>query len=247
MTTPALFANPVFVSIDTPDPVDAADLAQRLENWVGGIKLGLEFFAAQGPQGLAQVAGRTQAPLFIDLKLHDIPNTVAGAMRGVARLNPAITTIHAAGGAAMIRAAVDAAGDEAHKRGHIRAKVVAVTILTSLDQAALDEIGFERSVESQVLRLAEMAMKAGADGVVCSPHEVAALRSLLGPKACLVVPGIRPAGNALGDQKRVMTPPQALSAGADVLVIGRPITEAADPVAAAQAIAHDLKLQDFKR
>lgn len=237
--------NPVFVSIDTPDTAQAAEWARRLEPWVGGIKLGLEFFTAQGPQGLAQVAGAARVPLFIDLKLHDIPNTVAGAMRGVTRLAPAIATIHSAGGRDMIRAAVDAAGSEAHKLGIARPKVIAVTILTSLDQTALDDIGFGRSVESQVLRLAELAVSAGADGVVCSPHEVAALRRALGSDAHLVVPGIRPAGGALGDQKRVTTPSQALSAGADVLVIGRPITEAADPVAAAQAIAEELKSREL--
>jgi orotidine-5'-phosphate decarboxylase len=163
-------------------------------------------------------------------------------MRGVVRLAPAITTIHSAGGRDMIRAAVDAAGDEAHKHGIARPKVIAVTILTSIDQTALDEVGFGRTVEAQVLRLAELAVSAGADGVVCSPHEVAALRRELGAGAHLVVPGIRPAGGALGDQKRVMTPSQAQAAGADVLVIGRPITEAPDPVAAAQGIARELGL-----
>jgi orotidine-5'-phosphate decarboxylase len=179
-------------------------------------------------------------PLFIDLKLHDIPNTVAGAMRGLVKLQPDIVTIHASGGSEMIAAAVSAAKSEAEKLGVKPPRIVAVTILTSLDQAALTHLGIARPVLEQVVALARLTMSAGADGMVCSPLEVAAIRSELGPKPFLVVPGIRPEGSALGDQKRVMTPKQALSAGADILVIGRPITQAADPIAAAQAILKDL-------
>ena len=232
--------NPVFVSIDTTELADAQAMARRLAGTVGGIKLGLEFFTAQGPDGVRQVA-EAGVPLFVDLKLHDIPNTVAGAMRGLMRLAPDIVTIHAQGGAEMVRAAMDAAHDQAAKLGVKPPRVVAVTVLTSLDQAAIGAMGVARSVVDHVVSLAEMVVKAGADGVVCSPLEVAAIRQALGTKPFLVVPGIRPKGADLGDQKRVMSPGEALRAGADVLVIGRPITQAADPVAAAAAIVRDLQ------
>ncbi len=231
--------NPIYVSIDTTDVAKAQSLAKTLVGAVGGIKLGLEFFMAQGPQGIQQVA-TGGLPLFVDVKLHDIPNTVAGAMRGVVRLNSNIVTIHASGGSEMIKAAVDAAQDEAAKLGIKSPRVIAVTVLTSLDQSALDVMGVTRPVVDQVVSLAKMTLEAGADGVVCSPHEVAAIRSALGSKPFLVVPGIRPAGVDVGDQKRVMTPAQAMNAGADILVIGRPITQSPDPVAAAEAIFRDL-------
>lgn len=232
-------SNPIYVSIDTTDVSVAQNLAHGLSQNVGGIKLGLEFFVAQGPAGIRQVA-RGGLPLFLDLKLHDIPNTVAGAMRGVVDLTPDIVTVHASGGAQMIRAAVDAAYTEAEKLNVKPPRIIAVTVLTSLDQNALTQMGIQRPVVDQVVALAQMAVEAGADGVVCSPHEVAAIRAALGPKPLLVVPGIRPAGAAADDQKRVMTPAQALTAGADILVIGRPITQSPDPVAAAQAILKEL-------
>ena len=234
-------SNPIYVSIDTTDVAVAQSLAQTLAGDVGGIKLGLEFFVANGPEGIRQVA-RGGLPLFLDLKLHDIPNTVAGAMRGVVALTPDMVTIHAGGGAEMIKAAVDAAYQQAEHLNVKPPKVIAVTVLTSLDQAALQAMGVTRSVTQQVVELARMAVAAGADGLVCSPHEVADIRAALGPKPVLVVPGIRPAGAALGDQKRVMGPAQAMAAGADVLVIGRPITQAEDPLAAAQAIGRELNL-----
>ncbi len=231
--------NPIFVSIDTTEVAQARALAKDLTGSVGGIKLGLEFFTANGPDGIRQVSPDT-LPLFIDLKLHDIPNTVAGAMRALVRLQPHIVTIHASGGVDMIRAAAEAAKEQAEKLGVTPPRVVAVTILTSLDQAALTQMGVVRSVQDQVLSLARMAMEAGADGLVCSPLEVAAIRAELGAKPLLVVPGIRPAGSDVGDQKRVMTPQQALAAGADILVIGRPITQDPDPVTAARAILKDI-------
>ena len=233
--------NPVYVSIDTTDVAVAQDLAKRLSPHVGGIKLGLEFFVAHGPAGIRQVTSGA-LPLFLDLKLHDIPNTVAGAMRGVALLAPDYVTIHAQGGAEMIKAAADALAAQAHTLNITRPKLLAVTILTSLDQDSLTRMGVTRSVQDQVVELARMAVEAGADGLVCSPLEVAAIRAALGPGPELVVPGIRPAGADLGDQKRVMGPRQALDAGATILVIGRPITQAADPVAAAAAIAKELGL-----
>ena len=234
-------SNPIYVSIDTTEIAVAQSLAQRLSHTVGGIKLGLEFFVAQGPAGIRHVA-QGGLPLFLDLKLHDIPNTVAGAMRGVVDLTPDIVTIHASGGADMIRAAVDSAYMEAEKLNVKPPRIIAVTVLTSLDQASLTRMGVTRPVVTQVVELAQMAVEAGADGLVCSPQEVAAIRAALGPKPLLVVPGIRPAGSELGDQKRVMSPAQAMAAGSDILVIGRPITQSPDPVAAAEAIALELGL-----
>ncbi|MGE5506740.1 MAG: orotidine-5'-phosphate decarboxylase [Actinomycetota bacterium] len=232
--------NPVFVALDTTDPAAAAAMAARLSGLVGGIKLGLEFFNANGPAGVQAAVAGVRMPLFVDLKLHDIPNTVAGGMKGIVRLGPAITTIHASGGAAMMRAAVDAAGDEAARLGVARPKVVAVTVLTSLDQQAAEAVGISGPVQAQVERLAVLAKESGVDGIVCSPKEVAAVRALAGPDFTLVVPGIRPAWAEAGDQKRVMTPREARAQGADVLVIGRPITGAADPADAARKIAAEL-------
>jgi orotidine-5'-phosphate decarboxylase len=209
--------NPVFVALDTVDRGRARTLADAVRPHVGGLKLGLEFFCANGPDAVREVAGAT--PLFLDLKLHDIPNTVAGAVRAVMPLAPAFLTLHAGGGPAMLRAAVEAAAGAV--------KLLGVTVLTSLDGADLDRVGQRGPVLDQARRLA---------GIVCSPHEIAALRAELGSGFLLVVPGIRPAGAGAGDQKRVMTPREALAAGADHLVIGRPITAAADPAAAARRI-----------
>ena len=233
--------NPVFVAIDTTESAKAAEMAVRLKGLVGGFKLGLEYFTANGPAGMEAVSGLGM-PLFVDLKLHDIPNTVAAAMRGVARLGAAVTTIHASGGAAMIRAAVDAARDEAAKRGLAAPAVVAVTILTSLDQAGMEQVGFGGAVLDQVKRLAALAQESDADGIVCSPLEAEAVRAQCGPDFKLVIPGIRPAWSEAGDQKRVLTPAEALAKGADLLVIGRPITAAADPAEAALRIKAELDL-----
>lgn len=231
--------SPVFCALDTTDVSAAQHTADQVRQSVAGVKLGLEFFCANGPAGVAAVATRG-LPLFLDLKLHDIPNTVAGAMRGICRLQPALTTIHAAGGIAMMKAAAEAAADTAAALGVARPLVLAVTVLTSIDEAELANIGVTTPVLDQVRRLAALAQRAGVDGVVCSPHEVAALRQLCGPAFKLVVPGIRPTGADIGDQKRVLTPAQAVALGADYLVIGRPITAAADPAAAARAIAADI-------
>ena len=226
-------SNPVFCALDTADVEAASRLAGALKGAVGGIKLGLEFFVAQGPAGVKRVA--EGLPLFLDLKLHDIPNTVAGAVRSIGPLGVTMTTLHASGGAAMLKAAAEAARDLPSKPW-----LLGVTILTSLDQESLSAIGFTSSVADSVRRLAALAQESGLDGAVCSPHEVAVLRKQCGPGFKLVVPGIRPAGSDAGDQKRVMSPAEALAAGADVLVIGRPITGAADPAAAARAIAAGL-------
>ncbi|MGE0221762.1 MAG: orotidine-5'-phosphate decarboxylase [Acetobacteraceae bacterium] len=221
------------VALDTTDVAQAAAWARATAPHVGLFKLGLEFFVANGPAGYRAIEGR---PVFLDLKLHDIPNTVAGAMRAILPLAPRMVTVHAAGGAAMIRAARDAA----EAGGTTRPMVLAVTVLTSLNDTTLAQSGVLDGAAAQVLRLGRLAVDAGADGLVCSPLEAAMLRQALGPKVKLVVPGIRPAGAATGDQARTMAPDQAVAAGADWIVVGRPITGAADPAAEAAAIAASL-------
>lgn len=232
--------NPVYVALDTTNVNQAADLATKLKGLIGGIKLGLEFFTANGPAGIEAIT-ELGVPVFLDLKFHDIPNTVAGAMRGIAPLAPRFTTIHASGGFAMMKAAIDAAKEAADKVGRPRVKVLAVSILTSMDQGAMEAVGFQGSVLDQVKRLAVLAQAAGIDGLVCSPHEVETVRTMVGDSMTLVVPGIRPAWAEAGDQKRVMTPKEARSRGADILVIGRPITAASYPVDAARRIVEELE------
>lgn len=228
--------NPIYCAIDTKEVEVASRLAARVKDHVGGLKLGLEFFMANGPQGVREVAKAGGLPYFLDVKLHDIPNTVAGAVRSILPLEPHLVTIHTSGGPAMMQAAAKAAS----AGGANRPKLIGVTVLTSLDDADLKAVGVTRSSTDQVVALARLAKDCGLDGAVCSPLEVAALRAACGPDFTLVVPGIRPAGGDVGDQKRVMTPKQGLDAGADVLVIGRPITQAANPAAAARAIASDI-------
>ena len=222
--------SPIFVAIDTPGLQRATELAKALRGSIAGVKLGLEFFCANGPEGVGRIA-EIGIPLFLDLKLHDIPNTVAGAMRSLASLRPAIVTVHAAGGRAMLEAAKAAAGQNT--------KVVAVTVLTSLDQTDLRSIGVDDAPHDQVRRLAVLARDSGLDGIVCSGAEVKAAHSAW-TDGFFVVPGVRPEGSAVGDQKRVVTPRAAVADGASIVVIGRPITEAADPAAAARAIAQSL-------
>jgi orotidine-5'-phosphate decarboxylase len=228
----------IFVALDTQDLTRAANLARALAGLVGGVKLGKEFFTAQGPDGVRAVAGGER--LFLDLKFHDIPNTVAGAVRAAIHLRPAIVNVHASGGPAMMQAAAEAAREAAEDSEVPRPLVLAVTVLTSLDDDDLTTVGQEGPVGDQVLRLARLAQACGLDGVVCGPREVAALRRACGPAFVLLVPGIRPDWAAKGDQKRVMTPAEALAAGADYLVIGRPITGADDPAAAARRIVAGL-------
>lgn len=222
--------NPVYVALDTPDLDRALELGKLVRSHAGGLKLGLEFFSANGPAGVARVA-ELGLPIFLDLKLHDIPNTVGKAVAALAPLRPAVLTVHASGGRAMLAAAKAAAPEGT--------KVVAVTVLTSLDSADLAAAGVTGAVDEQVRRLASLARQAGCDGIVSSGAEVSAVRSEW-PDGYLVVPGIRPAGGDIGDQKRVMTPRDALAAGASMLVIGRPITGAADPAQAARDIAASL-------
>jgi orotidine-5'-phosphate decarboxylase len=234
----------VLAAIDTSDLDAAAAQAGRLGPTVGGLKLGLEFFMAHGAPGYRRVAeaigARGPAPIFLDLKFHDIPNTVAGAVRSVAPLEPLILNIHASGGRAMMQAARDAAAETADKKNLRRTLLIAVTVLTSLDDEDLRRVGQAAPARDQVLRLADLTKESGLDGVVCSPQEIAPLRARLGDDFLLVTPGIRPAWAATGDQKRVMTPEEAVKAGADYLVIGRPITGDADPAAAARRIAAEI-------
>jgi orotidine-5'-phosphate decarboxylase len=227
---------PIYVALDTADLAQARALGGALGRADVGLKLGLEFFAAQGPQGVARMAAPGR-PIFLDLKLHDIPNTVAAAIRAVLPLKPRFVTVHAAGSPAQLAAAAQAARDG----GAERPKLLAVTVLTSFDDADLAATGQIGPVGEQVLRLARHAIGCGIDGLVCSPLEIAALRGALGPAVPLVTPGIRPAWAAAGDQKRVMTPAEAIAAGADHLVIGRPITAAPDPAAAAARILAELR------
>lgn len=217
------------VALDTPDPRQAAAWADAVTPCCGLLKLGLEFFAANGPAGVRAVTDR---PVFLDLKLHDIPNTVAGAVRSLLPLRPRMLTLHAGGGARMIAAARDACRDAPDPP-----LLLGVTVLTSLDGDALAALGVPSGVEEQVVRLARIAVASGAQGLVCSPREVRAIRQALGPEPVLVVPGVRPAGSAPDDQARPMTPREAAGAGADWIVVGRPIIGAADPGAAAHDIA----------
>lgn len=228
--------NPIFVAIDTPDLERAFAIAEAVRGEAGGVKLGLEFFSAQGPAGVRRIAD-FGLPIFLDVKLHDIPNTVAKAVEALAPLDPAILTVHAAGGREMLSAAKAAAPTNT--------KVVAVTLLTSLDESDLHDIGVEASPAEQVARLAWVARDSGVDGIVCSGAEVAAARDAW-PDAFFVVPGVRPAGADVADQKRVVTPRQALDDGASVLVIGRPITGATDPAKAIRDIAASLKKETIE-
>jgi orotidine-5'-phosphate decarboxylase len=222
---------PIAVALDTRDVEEAARLAAAVHRHVQVLKVGLELFSAHGPRAVEVVRGGTEVGIFLDLKLHDIPNTVAGAARSVARLRPDYLTVHASGGVAMIRAAVDAAPDVC---------VAAVTVLTSMSAADLDAVGLAGPPADAVRRLAALAVGAGARALVCSPQEVAAVRAEVGPDVRLVTPGVRPAGAVADDQARVATPEQALGDGADLIVVGRPITGAADPGSAAAALAASL-------
>jgi orotidine-5'-phosphate decarboxylase len=220
----------IYVALDTTDLAQAKAIAKAVKRHAGGIKLGLEFFSANGPAGVAELA-HEGLPIFLDLKLHDIPNTVAKAIQALRGLEPAIITVHAAGGRAML--------EEAKASAPASTKVVAVTVLTSLDSADLNDIGVGGKPDAQVTRLADLAREAGLDGIVCSGAEVAAVRRAW-HDGFLVVPGVRPIDGASADQKRIITPRAAIDAGASILVIGRPVTQAEDPDAALRAIAATL-------
>ncbi|WP_114520188.1 orotidine-5'-phosphate decarboxylase [Altererythrobacter sp. ZODW24] len=219
-------SNPIYLALDMPQLDDAVAMAKRVKGHVGGLKLGLEFFCAHGSHGVHEIA-HIGLPIFLDLKMHDIPNTVASAMQALHVLEPSIMTVHASGGRSMMEDAKAAAANGT--------KVVAVTVLTSLDERDLSRTGISGNAHDQVERLADLAQEAGLDGIVCSGQEVGSVHKRW-KDGFFVVPGLRPAGSTVGDQKRVVTPRKARDDGASVLVIGRPISRADDPVAAARAI-----------
>jgi len=232
----------LIVALDFPAAVSALEAAARLHGRVGMFKVGSELFSAEGPELVRDLVGRGEK-IFLDLKLHDIPNTVRAAAAQAASMGVSMFTIHASGGRKMIEAAVEGA-----RGGRATLPlVIAVTVLTSLADDDLAEIGFSSGASESVIRLARLAQSAGADGVVASPREIAAIREVCGPEFVIVTPGIRPAGEALSsgaladDQARVATPLAALQAGADFLVVGRPITRASDPAAAAEAIVAEME------
>ena len=223
----------IFCALDTADLTRALDVALTLRNAVGGFKLGKEFFTANGPDGVKAIEN-IGLPIFLDLKFHDIPNTVAGAVRSAALTHCLMTTIHASGGSEMIAAAIEGTLGGTPK-------ILAVTVLTSLNANNLTEIGVSNPVDEQVLKLAKLALKNGADGIVASPNEIRILREELGTDFIIMVPGIRPNWAEKNDQKRTMSPADAIKYGADYLVIGRPITNASDPSQAADRIAQEIE------
>ncbi|PCI39026.1 MAG: orotidine-5'-phosphate decarboxylase [Rhodospirillaceae bacterium] len=220
----------IFVALDTTDVGKAVELANGLKGFVGGVKVGKEFFTANGPEGVHRIT-ECGMPLFLDLKFHDIPNTVASAIRASLALKPFMVNVHASGGSRMMKAAADAATDTI---------VLGVTVLTSMSGEDLAEVGVDVEPLEQVLRLGKLAKSSGLDGVVCSAKEVVALRGAVGKDFKLVVPGIRPTWASADDQRRIVTPKDAIDLGADYLVIGRPITGHADPIEAARLIAEEL-------
>lgn len=236
-----MIKNPICVALDTPDVARASELARILKPHVGFAKLGMEFFYAAGPKGYEAVA-KEGLPIFLDLKLHDIPNTVASGLRSLMRLDPkpSIINIHATGGSDMMRAAVEAVDG--------RVLLIGVTVLTSLADADIHAVGFvpERSGRDHASALAALARKCGLDGVVCSAPDVRAVKAATARDFLAVVPGIRPADAEVQDQKRIATPRIALNDGADILVIGRPITGAKDPAAQAASIAASLELSHVR-
>jgi orotidine-5'-phosphate decarboxylase len=227
-------SSPVFCAIDRPNLDGALALGRSLVGAVGGLKIGLEFVTANGPDGVRRMVD-LGLPVFLDVKFHDIPNTVAGAVRQAAGLGVAMLTLHVSGGPAMLRAALDAAHE-----AEPCPQLLGVTVLTSIDNADLAALGVIDKVADQVLRLGEIAWNAGLDGLVCPPQEITLLRERFEGKVKIVVPGIRPADSPKGDQKRTMTPAEAMARGADILVVGRPITRAPDPRAAALALAAEI-------
>lgn len=233
----------VIVALDFADAEQALESARAVKGRVKWVKVGMTLYYAAGPQIVRDLRSMG-FKVFVDLKLHDIPHQVQGACRTLTRVGADMFTVHASGGRAMIEAAVAASDAAAKKFGTTRPSIVAVTVLTSLDDAALAEIGVERTAAAQVETLAALAHSAGCDGVVCSPQEANAVRELLGPDALIVTPGVRPAGESAGDQARTATPTEALAAGATHLVIGRSITGAADPIAALDAILEEIADHD---
>ena len=234
MQRPGSPSERLVIAMDTADMQHAMGLARAVSPFCGMFKLGLEFFAAHGPSGVGAFSNKS---ICLDLKLHDIPNTVSGAVKALLPLKPGVLTLHAAGGRAMIQAAREASETGCSDRPLL----LAVTVLTSLTGAELSDSGVSGSPATQVVRLAQLALRAGADGLVCSPLEVEALRTAIGSELLLLVPGVRPQGSATDDQARVMTPREAIDAGADWIVVGRPVTRHADPGSIARAIIEQLR------
>jgi orotidine-5'-phosphate decarboxylase len=228
----------LIVALDVPNAAAAQELVRKIGDSAHFYKVGLQLFTAEGPDIVRDLLGSGKR-VFLDLKLHDIPNTVAGAVKSLCELQVDMLTVHASGGSAMLRAASEAAASAARPP-----KILAVTVLTSLGADELAEVGWDRAPQEQVLRLAKLAQAARCDGVVCSPHEIAAVRKAIGAEMAVVVPGVRPVGSEKGDQARVATPEEAIRAGASHLVIGRPITAATDPTEAARAILLEMSLND---
>ncbi len=232
--------SPLICALDTTDVGTALALTSDIRPHVGAVKLGLEFFTANGARGVQHVSA-LGVPIFLDLKFHDIPNTVAGAIRATAGINTFMMTVHTSGGHAMLQRAIEASDEVAQTTGTERPLIIGVTLLTSLDQDDVSMIGYRDALQDQVKRLADLAQCSGLDGVVCSPYEITMLREQCGDEFKLVVPGLRPKTAVADDQKRVMTPQEALKRGADYLVVGRPITQAEAPADAAKTIAQTLR------
>ena len=231
-----VFPNPIMLALDTSSLDEAKSLASKLKDHIGGIKLGMEFFNSFGPSGIKAIK-EFNIPIFLDLKLHDIPITVYKTITTLLALEPAIINVHASGGKEMMLAASKALKDSGNKN----TKIIAVTILTSLDDNDLHEIGFSETSNELVLKQAILAKESGLDGIVCSAKEISTIRENIGTNFMLVVPGIRPEKDNANDQKRIMTPKEAILLGADLLVIGRPITEARDQILASKEILEQLK------
>ncbi len=227
--------NPIFCAIDMPNLSDAFDICSSIKDHIGGIKLGLEFLSANGPAGVEKI-NTLGVPVFLDTKFHDIPNTVSKAIKSLVPLHPFMVNIHACGGQEMMKKSVEAL-DHFDKRPLL----LAVTVLTSLDAQDMQDVGVKLSPRDQVRRLAALAKESGLDGVVCSAQEIDVLRADLGDDFKLLTPGIRPQGSDSGDQKRIMTPREAIEKGSNYLVIGRPITQAPNPVQAIQQILDSIK------
>ena len=232
-------SNPIIVALDVPRPENAIDLVRELTNVVGAFKVGSELFTSAGPQIVREIR-KLGGSVFLDLKFHDIPNTVASAVAAAVELDVQMLTIHTSGGPTMMKAAEKAAQDRAKALGKEPPLILGVTVLTSLDNNELTQIGYSRDVARQVEHFANLAVQSGLRGLVCSPLEIVELRTFLPSEFKLVTPGIRPAGSAKGDQKRTLTPAEAIDAGADWLVIGRPIYAADDPRKAAEDILASL-------
>jgi orotidine-5'-phosphate decarboxylase len=236
------FKNPIIVALDVSTLEEAESLADKLSPYAGGFKVGMQLFNSVGPEALRRLRQKN-LPIFADLKLHDIPNTVAGAVSTLTRYGASILNVHAAGGREMMRAAVEAAHGEASRTASEPPLVIAVTILTSISQDVFNkEIGFPGSISELVVKWALLAREAGLDGVVASPLEIAPIRKACGDDFVIITPGVRPAGAAADDQKRTMTPGEAVRLGATYLVVGRPVTAAPDPVKAARGILEEIGL-----